>query len=133
MLFTKISSQLEKKMSKLFSAIRRNSYLVTFLGHAKVLLTDLDPIKELPVDFPNSHELLAGNWDVLKDEKSKRHGKINVHNLFPTLVTLFIALDCLLVFHQNNWQYSYTGMPQFLFHYIFPYEYLILQNQMSLK
>ena len=78
----------------------------------------------------NSYRQITVDWDQVKDVSahlsscppSNSQG-IHRHYLYPYSTVLFVFFDCLYIWAENGFHYSYTSMPRFLFHYTFPREF----------
>lgn len=73
----------------------------------------------------NSYQQIAIDWDQVKEVSITNYQKsqLNQHYFYPYSIVLFVFFDCLYIWAENGFHYSYTGMPRFLFHYTFPREF----------
>ena len=99
---------MESKIYKIFINIYKQFFI-----HLRVLFYDLDPVKDGKLFQMNRNQALSPK-SYFKSDNS-----LNYQYLFPFAVGLYTNLDCLYIFYQNNFHYSYNEMPNLFFHLIF--------------
>lgn len=102
-----------------------HNFLTLMMSHFQTMYTALDAVKNVQTykTYKNnfkSKQAISKSVDL--KNKFFITFRIQMHYIFPEVITLYIVLDSLYTLYFNNFNYSETSMPTLFSHLIFPKE-----------
>ncbi len=97
-----------------------NSFFKLIVVHIKTVYTDLDSVKDVPIEnlYQNNH--LAKYKIAETKSKFFSFSKIHKHYIVPEIITWLLVIDSLYILYCHGFHYSDKTIPELFSHLIYP-------------